>query len=255
MPPAAVPALVSVAVVSAISFVGASALALGPDRVRKILPYLVASAAGALLGDALLHLLPEAVERSGGFGPKVAWGTLGGLLGFFLIEQVIHWHHHGEDIVPESGRIHRVAWMNLLGDGVHNFVDGMLISGTWLAGPEIGLATTIAIAFHEVPQEFGDFGVLLHTGLTPRRALFLNFLSACAAFVGAGIVLLMEGDLGLGDMLTPIAAGGFLYIACADLVPEIRERARGRALVGVTVALGVGVALLALLKLLPGHES
>jgi zinc and cadmium transporter len=252
---AVVPALLSVGAVSLVSFAGASVLALGPERLRSVLPALVALAAGALLGDAFLHLLPEAVDHAGGFTTTVAWGTLGGLLGFFLIEQVIHWHHHGEDIEPGAGHVHHVAWMNLLGDMIHNFVDGMLIAGTWLVGPEAGLATTVAVAFHEVPQEFGDFGVLLHAGFTPRRALFLNFVSACAAIVGAVLVLLLESDAGLGELLTPIAAGGFLYVACADLVPELRARARGKALIGVGAALALGVVVIALLGFLPhGHE-
>jgi zinc and cadmium transporter len=253
VPPATLPVLLSVAAVSVISFAGAGVLALGPDRVKRLLPTLIALAAGALIGDAFLHLLPEAVEHAGGFTSKVAWGTLGGLLGFFVIEQVIHWHHHGEDIEPGAGHVHHVAWMNLLGDMLHNFVDGMLIAGTWLVSPEAGLATTVAVALHEIPQEVGDFGVLLHAGMTPRRALGLNFLSGCAAVVGAVIVLLLDGDAGLGELLTPIAAGGFLYVACADLVPELRARARGRALLGVAFALALGVVVIALLGFLP-HE-
>jgi zinc and cadmium transporter len=255
MPAATLPVLLSVLVVSAMSLAGSAVLALGPDRLKRVLPALVALAAGALLGDSFLHLLPEAAHHEGGFTPFVAWSALGGLLGFFAIEQAIHWHHHGDDLEPETDHVHAVAWMNLLGDMVHNLVDGMLIAGTWLVSPEAGLATTVAVAFHEIPQEFGDFGVLLHSGMAPRRALLLNFLSACAAFVGAGLVLATHGALHLDRALVPVAAGGFLYVACADLVPELKRRARGRQRLVLGGALALGVAVVAGLGFLPGHEA
>jgi zinc and cadmium transporter len=247
MSSAALPAILSVVAVSLVSLTGASLLFLGRARVDRLLPALVALAAGALLGDAFLHLLPEAVERDGGFSGRIAWGALGGLLGFFVIEQAIHWHHHGEDIGPGAEGVHSVAWMNLLGDLLHNAVDGMLIAGAWLVSPEAGLATTFAVALHEVPQEFGDFGVLVHAGLPPRRALLLNLLSAAAALLGAVLVLLVEGAAGLEGVLAPIAAGGFLYVACADLVPELRKRADRGHLVRTCLALGAGVVLMALI--------
>jgi zinc and cadmium transporter len=168
------------------------------------------------------------------------------VLAFFLVEAMLHWHHHGEDVDQHAaGHVSSLAWMNLLGDGIHNFLDGMLIAGTWIASPEAGLATTIAVALHEIPQEFGDFGVLLHAGLSPRLALALNFLSASAAFLGAGLVLVAEGALHLEGTLVPVAAGGFLYVACADLVPELRKRARGAALLAALLALAAGILLVA----------
>ena len=243
---AAVPTLLSVAAVSVLSFVGAVALSLGPGGLRKILPALVALAAGALIGNVFLHLLPEAVEEAGGFPPSLAWGVMAGLLAFFLVESLLHWHHHGEDVDHHaSGHVSSLAWMNLLGDGIHNFIDGMLIAATWLASPEAGFATTIAVALHEIPQEFGDFGVLLHAGLTPRRALGLNFLSASSAFLGAVLVLAAEGAMHAESVLVPVAAGGFLYVACADLVPELRKRARGAALLVTLAALAGGILLVA----------
>ena len=246
MSDAFLPALLSVVAISALSFVGALTLALGPARLRRLLPLLVALAAGALIGNVFLHLLPEAVEHLGGFTPELSWWVLGGLLGFFLIESVLHWHHHGEDVHEHAaGHVHPVAWMNLLGDLIHNVLDGMLVAGAWLAGPELGLATTIAIALHEVPQEFGDFGVLLHAGLSPRRALALNFLSATGAIVGAISVLLLGLEMHVEHQLVPLAAGGFLYVACADLVPELKPRLQGSGLWWTLLALVVGVALVA----------
>ena len=251
MPAATLPALLSVLAISLISFAGALALTLGPARIRGVLPVLVAMAAGALIGDAFLHLLPEAAEHAGGFTPEVGWWVLGGLLGFFLIESVLHWHHHGEDVAEhEAGHIHPLAWMNLLGDLIHNVMDGMLVAGAWLVSEPLGLATTIAVALHEVPQEFGDFGVLLSAGLSSRRALLLNFVSALGAVLGALLVLLAGHEIHVEHQLVPLAAGGFLYVACADLVPELRRRVRGRWVWITLVALLAGVALVALV---PGH--
>jgi len=254
---AALPALVSVAVVSVLSFVGAVALALGPVRVRQIVPFLVAVSAGALLGDAFLHLLPEAADEHGGFGGTVAWCALGGVLFFFLVESVIHWHHHGEDVEAHEhghGHVSSLAWMNLLGDGLHNLVDGILIAGTWMVSPAAGMATTVAVALHEIPQEFGDFGVLLHAGLPVRRALWLNAASASVSILGALLILVMGSDLGIEPYLGPVAAGGFLYVACADLVPELHKQARSRRLFSTIVALAVGVSVVTVLPdLVGGH--
>jgi zinc and cadmium transporter len=251
VPSAALPALLSVLVVSLLSFAGALTLALGPARLRALLPALVALAAGALMGNVFLHLLPHAVSDMGGFTPELGWWVLGGLLGFFLIESLIHWHHHGEDVNEHAeGHIHPVAWMNLLGDLLHNVIDGMLVAGAWLVSPEVGLATTIAVALHEIPQEFGDFGVLLHAGMSPRRALALNCLSALGAVVGALAVLAVGHSVHIEHQLVPLAAGGFLYVACADLVPELRRRARGRGLWLTLLALAAGVALV---SMVPGH--
>jgi zinc and cadmium transporter len=251
MPAAHLHALLSVVAISLLSFAGASVLALGPGRVRVVLPWLVALAAGALIGNVFLHLLPEAVEHMGGFTPGLGWWVLGGLVGFFAVESVIHWHHHGEDVHEHvEGRVHAVAWMNLLGDLLHNVIDGMLVAGAWLVGPDLGLATTIAVALHEVPQEFGDLGVLLHAGLSPKRALMLNFASAAGAILGAVLVLSLGHSVHIEHQLVPLAAGGFLYVACADLVPELKRRVGGKGLPITLLALALGIALVALV---PSH--
>lgn len=252
MPAAHLQALLSVLGISVLSFAGAAVLALGPTRLRALLPALVALAAGALVGNAFLHLLPEAVEHMGGFTPSLGGWVLAGLVGFFAIESLLHWHHHGEDVHEHThGHMHPVAWMNLLGDLLHNVIDGMLVAGAWLVGPDLGIATTIAVALHEVPQEFGDLGVLLHAGVPPRRALWLNFLSACGALVGAVLVLTVGRSLGhIEHQLVPLAAGGFLYVACADLVPELKLRMGGKGLPVTLLALLLGIALVALV---PDH--
>jgi zinc and cadmium transporter len=247
MPPETLPVLLAVLAVSLLSVVGAVVLLTG-ERLKRILPLRVALAAGALIGDTFLHLLPHAVEAEGGFTPAIAGGVLGGLLGFFLIESVLHWHHHGEDVhehTPEG--LHSFGWMNLLGDMLHNTIDGMLIASAWLASPEAGLATAIAVALHEIPQEFGDFGVLLHAGWSPRGAILANLCCAATALLGAALVLLAHGDLGVGPFLLPVAAGGFLYVACADLVPEVRKRVRGWQFVTTWAALLAGLGMMVLL--------
>ncbi|MGE0191314.1 MAG: ZIP family metal transporter [Planctomycetota bacterium] len=239
--------LLSIALISLISVVGAALLLRG-GRVHRHLSFLVALAAGALIGDVFLHLLPHAVAEDGAFSAQIGWGILGGLLGFFLIESLLHWHHHGEDVHDHGpGGLHSFGWMNLIGDALHNLIDGMLIAGAWLASPEAGLATSVAVLLHEVPQEFGDFGVLLHAGFRPSRALWWNLGSAAFAFVGAGIVLAFGTNEDVRALLVPIAAGGFLYIACSDLVPEMRRRARGKGLIAVLVALALGLGCMAAL--------
>lgn len=253
MPPATLPALLAVVAISLLSFAGALTLSLGPARLRALLPSLVALAVGALLGDVFLHLLPEAVEHAGGFTPALSAWVLAGLLGFFLIESVMHWHHHGEDLPDHAaGHVHPIAWMNLLGDLLHNVIDGMLVAGAWLVSTELGIAVTLAVALHEIPQEFGDFGVLLHAGMSPRRALGLNFLCALGAVLGAVIVLLLGHGFHAEHQIVPLAAGGFLYVACADLVPELRRRARGRQLWITALAVAAGLALVAFV---PDHAA
>jgi zinc and cadmium transporter len=248
--------------ISVLSFAGGLVLALGPTRVRKVLPWLVALSAGALLGNVFLHLLPEAVGHMGGFSTALGGWVLGGLLLFFVIESALHWHHHGEDVELHAhaashahahGHVHTVAWMNLLGDLLHNIIDGMLVAGAWLVGPDIGMATTLAVALHEIPQEFGDLGVLLHAGLSPRRALTLNFLSAAGALGGAVVVLTLGKAVHVEHQLVPLAAGGFLYVACADLVPELRRGVSGKGLPLTVLALLAGIALVALVPGHPGH--
>ncbi len=245
MPPETLPVLAAVAAVSLLSVVGAVVL-LRRGWVHKLLPLLIALAAGALLGDTFLHLLPHAIADAGGvMNANIAYGVLAGLIGFFLIEGVLHWHHHGEDLHdhgPEG--VHSFGWMNLIGDGLHNLIDGMLIAAAWLVSPEAGIATTIAVALHEIPQEFGDLGVLIHAGFSPRKAIFFNLMSALTAVLGALFVLATAGDHGIAQFLVPVAAGGFLYIACADLVPEMRKRAKGMQLVSTMAALLFGLALM-----------
>src|SRR3989338_4747764 len=183
---------------------------------------MVSFSAGALFGDVFFHLLPEVVETNG-FTLQIALFLLLGILLSFLLEKVINWRHC--HIHPKSkDHIHPFAIMNLFGDAVHNFIDGLIIGASYLVSFPIGFATTLAVIFHEIPQEIGDFGILIHGGLSAKKALMLNLLSALTACLGAGIVLLLgSASQDYTIYLLPVTAGGFLYIAGSDLIPELHE--------------------------------
>lgn len=213
--------LVSVAIVSLIAFVGILTFSLKEEKLGKILLYLVSFAAGGLLGGAFIHLLPEAVERFG-FNVSVSLSVLSGIITFFILEKLIHWRHCH---IPTSEKHpHPFAYMNLVGDGVHNFIDGLIIAGSYLVSIPLGLTTTFAVILHEIPQEIGDFGVLVHGGFKKRKALFLNFLTALTAVVGTVVALSLSIFVeNLTLFLLPFAAGGFIYVASTDLIPELHK--------------------------------
>ena len=233
----------SVTVVSAVSLVGVAALALTRARLDRLMFLLVSLAVGALFGDAFLHLLPAAFA-GGEAALRQSLLVLAGLGVFFVLEKFLHWHHRHE--VDESPGVRAFGWMILVADGLHNFIDGLLIGAAYLAGFPTGLATTLAVVLHEVPQEIGDYAVLLRAGFTPRRAAWLNFLSALTAVAGAVLALVVGQQMaGLTDWLLPVAAGGFVYIAGSDLVPELhRETAPGRSAAQLAmIAVGIGLML------------
>ncbi|MBI2631290.1 ZIP family metal transporter [Candidatus Nomurabacteria bacterium] len=229
----------SVIIVSLVSLVGVFALSIKEDLLRKYIFIFISLAVGALLGDAFIHLIPEAFESS---ASPVTMSILiiAGILLFFTLEKILHWHHHGED--QDDNIIHPVGKLVLLSDGVHNFLDGIIIGASFILSVPVGVATTLAVILHEIPQEIGDFAVLLHSGYTKRRALFLNFLSALTAILGA-VVLFTLGSVAktASSWFLPVAAGGFIYIAVADLIPELHKtkEARHSALQLVAVVIGV----------------
>ena len=184
--------LVSVIIVSLISLIGVVTLYFKKKDLNKILLFLVSLSVGTLLGGAFLHLLPEAVEHEG-FTLLISFAVLAGIVIFFLIEKLVHMHHR---TIPESQkRAHHHAYhlgvMNILGDAVHNFTDGLIIAVSYLINIPLGIATTIAVIFHEVPQEIADYGILLYSGMSRKKALFFNFFSATFAILGAIIGLII----------------------------------------------------------------
>jgi len=240
----AVLALTSVVLVSAVSLVGVVTLSWNEARLNRVAGYLVALAVGGLYGDAFLHLIPEAFQRLSTFRASLC--VMSGILGFFLLEKILRrqdLHHR---------RHHRpVVEMNLVGDAMHNVVDGMLIAASYGVSVSLGLATTLAVLLHEIPQELGDFGVLVHGGLTPRRALRLNLLSGVAAIIGAAAALAVGASSHQFTIyLLPVTAGGFLYLAGSNLVPELQHEPSSAAdIVRQLLLMGTGVAVMAALGL------
>ena len=239
--------LVSVFIVSLLSFVGILTLSFKAKKLKNILIYMISFSAGALLGNAFLHLLPEVVEEVG-FQFYISLYVLTGIAFSFVVEKVIHWRHC--HIPHEKGHHHPFALMNLFGDGVHNFIDGLIIGASYLVSIPVGIATTIAIILHEIPQEIADFGVLLHGGFTKAKALLVNFLTALTAVLGTVVALILGGTVqNITVFLVPFAAGGFIYIASADLIPELHKEVKvGKSLLQfLAFVLGVLVMLALLL--------
>lgn len=229
--------LISVVFVSLLSFVGLLSLSLRRERLNRILNILIAFAAGSMLAAAFFDLIPEASEKMG----NLAFNTvLFGVLLFFVVEKFIHWHHCGR----EECDVKPVGYLNLLGDGVHNFIDGVVIAAAYITNTKLGLVTTMVIALHEIPQEFGDFAVLLHAGFKVKKALFYNFLSATTSIVG-GIVgfMFLSRIEPLVPSVVALAAGGFLYMSTADLMPELHKEKERVKMVEQTVAIIAGILL------------
>lgn len=236
----------SVAIVSLISLIGIFTISIKTEVLKKILIYMISFAAGALIGDAFLHLLPEIVHEEG-FGLNISLAVLAGLILSFIIEKIIHWRHCHHP--TSNDHPHPFAWMNLFGDGVHNFIDGMIIGAAYLVSIPVGVATTIAVILHEIPQEIGDFGVLLHGGFSKGKALLLNFLTALMAIAGVILAVLIGSSVPhMVTFLIPFAAGSFIYIASADLIPELHKVTNvWRSLIQlVFFIIGIGIMMLLL---------
>jgi zinc and cadmium transporter len=242
--------LISVFIVSVLSMVGALILVIKQRSLKKILLFMVSFAAGAMLGGVFVHMLPELVSE-GYFNFYSSIYILIGILIFFILEKVVHWRHCHLTAVKDH--VHPLAFMNLVGDAVHNFIDGALIAGSFLMSIPIGIATTIAVILHEIPQEMGDFGVLLHSGMKPKKALFFNFLSALTAVLGALVVLLLGEKLDVAGIIIPITMGGFIYIANADLIPELHKETKISKSIVQLLSFLMGVGIMFLVLLLPSH--
>ena len=171
-------ALTSTIIISLISLLSAASLLLLKKQLHKIIAFLLALAAGTLMADAFFHLLPESIEVLG--AELSLQVTFMAFLGFFLIEKLLGWHHCHKD----HCEVHSVAYMNLLGDSVHNFIDGLIIAASFAVSWEVGLGASLAIILHELPQELGDFGVLLHAGLSKKQVVFFNFFVSLFAILG-----------------------------------------------------------------------
>lgn len=244
--------LLSVLAVSLVSLLGLLTLSGDEERVRRLATSLMSFAVGALLGDAFIHLIPE-IFAAGTATLGRSLLILGGMLLFFIVEKLLRHHHgtlHGHHHEHEAARP-ELAAINLFGDAIHNFIDGVLIAASYLSSPTLGVATTAAVLLHEIPQEFGDFGVLIHSGLGVRKAIWLNLGSASVAILGTAITLGLGTLAGsaITDALLPVTAGGFVYIATADLIPELQHDRSLRALVQQAGLIGAGIAVMSALTL------
>lgn len=211
--------LTSTFLISLISFIGIFTFSINKKVLQKILLFLVSLAAGALMGGAFLDLIPEAIENYNSY--NVFLYVLAGFNLFFIIEKLLHWHH----CHTAGCHAHPFAYMNLIGDSIHNLMDGLIIGVSFVIDINLGIATTIAVSLHEIPCEIGEFGVLVYGGFSEWKALFLNFITALFAVAG-GIIgyFLSAGDIhSIEKILLAISAGGFIYIAASDLIPEIKE--------------------------------
>jgi len=240
-------AFLSVLAVSLVSLIGVFTLSLKEKFIQHYIFIFISLAVGSLLGDAFLHLIPEAITDSP-FPMLSAFLVIVGILVFFILEKFLHWHHHGEDTTKPH--IQPIGSLILLSDGVHNFIDGVVIGASFFVSLPVGFATTLAVVLHEIPQEVGDFTVLVHAGYRISRALWLNFLSALAAVFGVIIAFLL-GQFGEYFLIwiLPFTAGGFIYIAMTDLIPELQKTKEIKHFVSQTAAFIIGVLIMVVLVL------
>lgn len=243
----------SVALTSAVSLFGVLTIALQQKRLAKTVAIFVPLAVGAFLGDAFFHLIPEAFE--GALKPAMVSSLIIlGFVSFFFLEKFLRWHHHSTEIprtATEKEDYGHLGKLVLISDGFHNFIDGVIIGASYLAGVELGIATTIAIILHEIPQEIGDFGVLLYAGYKKSTAIFYNFLSALAAVAGAALVVIFGSfPEQLTQGVIPFAAGVFIYIASSDLVPELHRSGKGKNILPEVTGIGLGLFAMYLLLFL-----
>lgn len=247
-------ALISVFLISLLSFLGLFLFSIKEERLKKVLIYFISLAAGALFGDVFIHLLPE-IARTNGFGIGVSISFISGVVLFFILEKAVHvqQYHHKHDICEHGKKqIKPVAYMSLIVSTFHNFLDGLVIAAAYMINLPAGLGTTFAVGFHEIPHEVGSFSILLHGGFKRTNALFVNFLSALAAILGALLVFLLGNFIqNIEIILVPIAAGGLLYIAGSDLIPELHKEECGFGVSLLQVIFFIlGVALMLLLLLI-----
>jgi len=250
--------------VSLISFVGTLTLVFSKKSIDSMLLVLVALAAGGLMGGAFLHLIPESLQALGEDHDgmtNIFLFVIVGFLFFLLIEQYLHWHHHhcpqDENCEHEEHR-HDAKPMSrliLFGDAVHNLIDGLVIAASFAVNPSVGVVTTVAVALHEIPQEIGDFGVLVYGGYKKSKALLFNFLSGLTAVLGGLLGFYFSESAESATLyLLPIAAGGFIYIAASDLVPEIKHEKKAVRLALNFAVFILGIGLMLLMKFLPFGE-
>ena len=239
MTPTFIAIIIATGLISLLSLSGSLLLFLKKNLLDRISIFLVAFAAGALMGAAFLHLLPEAIE--GIESPNAFLFILFGFGIFFFIENILHWHHSHRNQKAHAS----FGSLALLGDGVHNFLDGMIIAAVFIIDIKLGFVTVLAVALHEIPQEIAEFGVLLRAGFSRHRALVLNFFSATTVILGGVVGYFLQGILGQWiSLFILFAVGIFLYIGASDFVPEIRKEQGLRKSLGLLFTFAAGIFLM-----------
>ena len=239
--------ILSVLLVSLVSLAGLVTLSMSRKLLDRIMTYLVSFATGSLFGGALIHLLPEAYASASNPLHVSLW-TISGLATFFVMEKFFRWRHCHHPTTDEH--VHPVVPMNIFGDGMHNFIDGVLIAISYSASIPLGISTTVAVLFHEIPQEISDYSILINGGLSMKKALLVNLMTASLALVGAMFALQMGKSItGFTDALVPITAGGFLYIAGSDLIPELHHNTDAKKSIIQLLMLIAGVTVMTILAL------
>jgi len=238
--------LLSTFLVSLISLVGIIFFTIKERVLKKILLLLVSFASGALLGGAFFHLIPESLAAPSEtllLDENIFVAVITGIMFFFLLEKSL-WRHCHERECP----VHPFAYLNLVGDGIHNFIDGITIAASFLTSQSLGIVTTVAVIMHEIPQELGDFGVLIYGGMSKTRALAFNLLSALLAVIGALVTYLLISYFPNINYILAFAAGGFIYIATTDLIPELHKETKTTNSIIEIIFLTLGITLMKLLK-------
>ena len=235
--------IVSGALMSALALVGSVTLVLPPKVFQRIILPLVALAAGTLLGGALFHMLPASIEALGN-GVAVYGGVALGFVSFLVLEQFLHWHHCHR----ATGAHRPVGYLILLADGLHNLIGGLAVGSAFVLDIRLGIIAWLVAAAHEIPQELGDFGLLVHSGWSRKRALMFNVLSALTFLLGGLIAYGLSGAVDVA-FLVPFAAGNFIYIAAADLIPQFTAEESTLSKLLHTLSFGVGLGLLFVLAL------
>jgi len=240
-------AIISVIIVSLVSIIAAIPLLLKKKVSDHTLLFLLSVSVGVLLSTVFMHFLPETIEH--GYSMKSAYYILFGFLIMFVLEKFVHWHHSKKCANGDCGHGHayNLAPVNLIGDGVHNFIDGLVIAGAYAVNIGVGIAATISIIFHEIPQGIADFGVLLYSGWSKKKALIFNFLSAATAIIGVVVGIVLMGRMhGFTDFIIPFAAGNFLYIAASNLLPQLHRHCKLKDTFVHIFAILLGIVIIAL---------
>jgi len=248
-------ALLSVIIVSLISVIVAIPLLMKKKIPKKLLLFLLSASVGVLMSTVFMDFLPEIFEH--GYTLNTALIILFGFMIMFVLEKFVHWHHTNGCANKDAGHAHayNLAPVNLIGDGIHNFIDGLVIAGSYAVNISLGIAATISIIFHEVPQELADFGVLLYSGMTRKKALVFNFLSAATAIFGTIVGILLIGRLhSFTEMIIPFAAGNFLYIAASNLLPQLHRHCKLKDSLIHIFAIILGILIIVLVTMFsPAH--